>query len=95
VEFLEADMRFRSLLLASAALFAASQATAQTPAATPGPDGRLFQAPLDNAYAADQAGGEASPLFVDNVALVPGGATGGAVRAEDNQILAWAAPGNL
>ena len=82
-------MRLRSMLLASAALLVASQAAAQAP------DGRLFHAPLDSGYAADQAGGEARPLFVDQVALIPDGAAGGAVRASDAQILAWGAPGNL
>jgi hypothetical protein len=81
-------------LLASVALPAFAQ-TAAPPSAAPGPDGRLFHAPLDTGYAADQAGGIAAPLFVDQVALTPDGAQGGAVRASDAQILAWAAPGNL
>ena len=90
-------MRIRSLLLASAALLAALpaaalpatglpaavQSTASLPPASPGPDGRLFHAPLDTGYAADQAGGIADPLFVDQVALTPDGAQGGAVRAAD------------
>jgi hypothetical protein len=80
-------------LLASVVLPALAQtATAPAPA---GPDGRLFHAPLDTGYGADQAGGIAEPLFVDQVALTPDGAQGGAVRASDAQILAWAAPGNL
>jgi len=82
-------MRFRTALMASAALLAAGSATAQTA------DGRLFHAPLDADYAADQAAGEARPLFVENVAIVPDGAQGPAMRAADNQVLAWSAPGNL
>jgi hypothetical protein len=86
-----------SALVASVALPAFAQTGAQTGAQTaaPGPDGRLFHAPLDAGYAADQAGGIAAPLFVDQVELTPDGAQGGAVRASDAQILAWAAPGNL
>ena len=101
-------MRNRSLLLASAAMLAAFPVAAQTGAAqmggaqigsgeanAPGTDGRLFHAPLDTGYAADQAAGIADPLFVDQVELTPDGAQGGAVRASDAQILAWSAPGNL
>jgi len=84
-------MRLRTILMASAALFAAGTATAQQAA----PDGRLFHAPLDTDYAADQAAGEARPLFVENVEIVPDGAHGPALRAADNQVLAWGAPGNL
>ncbi|CAN5419332.1 hypothetical protein BH10PSE1_BH10PSE1_07900 [soil metagenome] len=88
-------MRIRSLLLASAAVLAALPAAAQTTPAPAGPDGRLFHAPLDTGYAADQAVGLADPLFVDQVTLTPDGAQGGAARAADAQILAWAAPGNI
>lgn len=70
-------MRLRTILMASAALFAAGTATAQQ--ATPG--GRLFHAPLDTDYAADQAAGEAWPLFVENVEIVADGANGPALRA--------------
>lgn len=90
-------MPIRSLLLASAAVFAATPCLAQTDAqvSPPSPDGRLFHAPFDTGYGADQAGGVAEPLFVDQVSLIPDGAEGGGLRASDAQILAWAAPGNL
>lgn len=82
-------MRLRATLLASAAILFAGSAAAQTN------DGRLFHAPFDADYAGAQAAGESQPLFLENVALAPDGAQGSAVRAADNQILAWSAPGNL
>lgn len=87
-------MRQRTALLTSAAALL-GLALSGTLNAQTASDGRLFHAPLDTGYAADEAGGEARPLFVDNVALTPDGARGAAVRAADSQILAWGAPGNL
>ncbi|MFJ6024636.1 LamG-like jellyroll fold domain-containing protein [Brevundimonas sp. NPDC092305] len=71
--------------------------TAALPAAALAQDdsGRLFHAPLDSSATATEATGIAPPLFVDNVSIIPDGAQAGALRAADNQILAWSAPGNL
>ncbi|MFV3128562.1 LamG-like jellyroll fold domain-containing protein [Niveispirillum sp. KHB5.9] len=59
-------------------------------------DGLLFQVTGDKGLVADKATGQASPTFADKVAVVPqGGAAGAYLQAADDQVLAWAAPGNI
>jgi hypothetical protein len=89
-------MNVRSALLG---LIIASQlhltsALAQSPEQNQ--NGLLFRLSADQTLTADQAGGLDQPTFADKVAIVPtGGARGGYVRAEDDQVLAWDAPGNI
>jgi len=84
-------MRLNTLLMASAALCAplfcgAAQAD----------DGLLFHLSADRSLSADIAGGQAEPTFADKVAIVSeGGRSGGYLQAQDDQVLAWAAPGNI
>ena len=59
-------------------------------------DGLLFRMSADASLDADTAVGQVQPTFADNVAVVTtGGVAGGYLQAEDNQVLAWAAPGNI
>jgi len=59
-------------------------------------DGLLFRMSADAALEADTATGQAEPTFADKVAIVPtGGVRGGYLRAQDDQVLAWSAPGNI
>ncbi|PZO34901.1 MAG: hypothetical protein DCE92_11340, partial [Alphaproteobacteria bacterium] len=71
-----------------AALVPAAAARAQ--------DGLLFRMSADESLVADVATGQAEPTFADRVSIrAAGGATGGYIQAEDDQVLAWAAPGNI
>ena len=59
-------------------------------------DGLLFRMAADGSATADVAGGMAQPTFMDKISAVPaGGVDGGYLKAEDEQLLAWAAPGNI
>ena len=85
-------MGLKSSLLAGAALCGmlawSSTAVAQ--------DGLLFRLSADTSLTADVAAGQAEPTFADKVTIRPsGGASGGYLEAEDAQVLAWSAPGNI
>lgn len=59
-------------------------------------DGLLFQVTGDKGVQADRAVGDPRPTFADKVAvMLSGGASGAYLRAADDQVLAWAAPGNV
>jgi len=65
-------------------------------AATRAQEGLLFRISADASLVADIATGQAEPTFADRVSIrAAGGATGGYIQAEDDQVLAWAAPGNI
>lgn len=81
----------RTSLLAGAAVCAAFVSTAAA-----AQDGLLFRLSADHSLEADQAVGQAAPTFADKVSIVAdGGAAGGYLKAEDDQVLAWSAPGNI
>src|SRR3954466_5062753 len=77
-------------LLASAAAWLATGVAAR--AEVPG---LLFHVSADKGFAAERAGGDPVPNFQDRVSIVPDGAIGGAIRWEDDGVLAWNAPGNI
>jgi hypothetical protein len=56
---------------------------------------QIFHVSADKGLVADQADGQAAPTFSDKVSIVPNGAFGGAIHADDDQVLAWSAPGNI
>jgi hypothetical protein len=58
-------------------------------------DGLLFHVPADQTLAADIAGGDPLPNFQMHVAIVPDGKANGAIRWQDDGVLAWKAPGNI
>lgn len=56
----------------------------------------LFRLSADHTLSADQAAGADEPTFADKVDIIAsGGARQGYLKAEDDQVLAWAAPGNI
>lgn len=84
-------MRLSTLLMASAALCAPL-----LPGAARADDGLLFRLSADRGLIADVASGQAEPTFADKVAIVAeGGRIDGYLQAEDDQVLAWSAPGNI
>jgi hypothetical protein len=63
---------------------------------TPPPtDGLLFRVSADKDLIADQARGDAVPNVQTAISIVPDGKSGGAIRWEDNGVVAWRAPGNI
>lgn len=59
-------------------------------------DGLLFQVTGNKGLVADRAVGDARPTFADKVAIIQqGGVAGAYLQAADDQVLAWAAPGNI
>lgn len=84
-------MRIHLSLLAALAVLAAAPATAGPDRA----DGLLFRASGDKSLTADMASGAAAPNFASDVAIVPDGAQGGAMRWFDGGYVAWSAPGNI
>jgi hypothetical protein len=85
--------RRRIFACAAAALAAASAAPQAARAAQPG--GLLFRLSADKGLVADVAGGDPVPNFADRYKLVPDGRLGGALSADDDNVLAWKAPGNI
>lgn len=57
--------------------------------------GLLFRLSADTSVVADYARGEAVPNFADKYAIVPTGRSGGALSANDDNVVAWKAPGNI
>ncbi len=57
--------------------------------------GLLFYLSADKGLTADFAKGDAVPNFADHVHIVPNGRIGGALSTDDNDVLAWKAPGNI
>jgi hypothetical protein len=57
--------------------------------------GLLFRLSADKGLVADVAGGDPVPNFADKYKLVPDGRLGGALSADDDNVLAWKAPGNI
>ncbi len=57
--------------------------------------GLLFRLSGDKGFTADTARGEAVPNFADHARIVPNGRVGGAIEAQDDNVLAWQAPGNI
>src|SRR5262249_37670046 len=84
-------MRFWGALWATLCLSAAGAAMA---GGAPGP-GVLFYYSAEKGLAADTAGGLADPLFAEKVTIIDGGAKGRALRAADDGVIAWSAPGNI
>ena len=83
-------MKLTTILMAGAALWCAPAATALAD------DGLLFRLSADRDLVAEVATGQAAPTFADKVFIAPqGGRMGGHLRAEDDQVLAWSAPGNI
>lgn len=76
-----------------AAVIAAGLALAS--AARAAEQGLLFRLSADKSLTADVAGGDPVPNFADKYKLVPNGRLGGAVQAENDNVLAWKAPGNI
>src|SRR5690349_23456611 len=76
-----------------AAVIAAGLALAS--AARAAEQGLLFRLSADKSLTADLAGGDPVPNFADRYKLVPNGRLGGAVQAENDNVLAWKAPGNI
>lgn len=58
-------------------------------------DGLLFYVSGDHGLTADHAAGDPEPNFLDHVSIVPTGVNGGAIQAEDNEVLSWQAPKNI
>jgi hypothetical protein len=83
----------KGCLLGGAALWFLSASWAQVPAVAQ--DGLLFYASADHTLVADVARGKPAPTFADHVRLVPDGARGAAIHADDDEVLAWSAPGNI
>lgn len=82
----------KSSLLAGAALCG----LLAWPFAVSAQDGLLFRLSADEGLTADVASGQAEPTFADRVGIKPtGGASGGYLEAQDAQVLAWSAPGNI
>src|SRR3954464_3814521 len=77
-------------LLASAAALLATGVAARAQAPS-----LLFHVSADKGFVAERAGGDPVPNFQDKVSIVPDGAIGGAMRWEDDGVLAWNAPGNI
>lgn len=93
-------MALRRILLTGAAmgLLLGGAAQTETLAQTSGPaePGLLFRLSADTTLTADRATGQAEPTFADRVSIQPsGGVSSGYLKAEDEQVLAWAAPGNI
>jgi hypothetical protein len=92
-------MDLRKLLLGGVALgFALAGATSSAARDSSEPDasGLLFRLSADASLVGEQAAGQAGPTFVDRVSIQPaGGVSGGYLKAEDDQVLAWSAPGNI
>jgi hypothetical protein len=80
----------RRLLAASAAALLGIPA-----AATAADAGLLFRLSADKGLTADVARGDPVPNFADRYRLVPDGRLGGALSADDDNVLAWKAPGNI
>lgn len=59
------------------------------------PAGLLFRVSADTGLVADQAAGDATPNFQSQVAIVPSGRSGGAIRWQDDGYVSWRAPGNM
>jgi len=79
--------------LFGAAVFAATMAPAM---ATRAQEGLLFRMSADASLIADFARGQAAPTFADKVSIRShGGGADGYLQAEDDQVLAWSAPGNI
>jgi hypothetical protein len=57
--------------------------------------GLLFYLSADKSLTADFAKGEAVPNFSANAAVVTNGRENGALKAGDNSVLSWKAPGNI
>ena len=85
-------MTIRSLLLTGAALTFCLGGGASAQSADPG---LLFRLSADSSLTADRAAGQAQPTFADRASIQPGGVSGGYLKAEDDQVLAWSAPGNV
>lgn len=85
-------LALRTSWIALGIALAASSAHARS---APDPAGLLFRVSADQSLIAERAGGEAEPNFQSNVAIVPGGKSGGAIRWEDDGYVAWRAPGNI
>jgi hypothetical protein len=92
-------MVLRKLLLGGVALgfMITGSGEARAHQTTAGPEsGLLFRLSADESLTADRAVGQGEPTFADRVSIQPaGGAVGGYLKAEDDQVLAWAAPGNI
>ena len=83
-------MKLTTILMAGAALWCAPISTALAD------EGLLFRLSADQGLVADVATGQPAPTFADKVSVLPdGGRLGGYLRAEDDQVLAWSAPGNI
>lgn len=83
-------------LRTGAALLALMTGALPAAGAADAPDGLLFQVTGDKGLVADRAIGDARPTFADKVAVIgQGGAQGAYLQAADDQVLAWAAPGNI
>ncbi|MBO9546363.1 LamG-like jellyroll fold domain-containing protein [Caulobacter sp.] len=78
----------RLALVTTTALTLASAAYAQS-------DGLLFSLSGDKGLTADRAAGMAGPIFAEGVDVVADGAAGPALRASDDQVLAWSGPANI
>lgn len=88
------DVRNALLCLVIASLLFPLSARAAT--GQPDQNGLLFRLSADQTLNADEAVGADQPTFADRVSIVSsGGAQRGYLRAEDDQVLAWAAPGNI
>src|SRR5512134_1681286 len=70
------------------ALFLAAVASADS-------TGLLFRVSADAGFVADLAAGDPVPNFQNQVAIVPTGRSGGAMRWQDDGYVTWRAPGNL
>ena len=84
-------MKLITALLASAAACAVL-----APISARADEGLLFRLSADRGLVADTARGRPEPTFADKVAIIPqGGRSGGYLQAQDDQVLAWSAPGNI
>ena len=70
-------------------------AVAAPPAAKEPAPGLLFYLSADKSLTADFAKGDAVPNFADKYKIVPTGRMGSALATDDDNVVAWKAPGNI